>query len=132
MRYQINSTGNIIIADQAFMDAQYPNDYTLLPEPAPTPEPPPVWTWYTDLGPFYDRFGVAKMAVLTSPDAGVQAIVRDCNIRKWIDLQNPEVAQSLAYIGTKVASVTPALQAAIVSVVPTPEENFALRTIYFS
>lgn len=32
MKYQINSTGNVIHADQAFMDAQHPVDYTLLPD----------------------------------------------------------------------------------------------------
>lgn len=39
MKYQITSTGNIILADQAFVDAVYPNDYTQLPDdtpPAPT------------------------------------------------------------------------------------------------
>jgi hypothetical protein len=37
MRYLINSTGQIIIADQAFMDAHHTGDYTLVPEPAPPP-----------------------------------------------------------------------------------------------
>jgi hypothetical protein len=32
MKYKITSTGNIIIADQAFVDALHPNDYTLLPD----------------------------------------------------------------------------------------------------
>ena len=38
MRYKINSTGNVIIADQAFVDAHYPNDYTLIPDPVPDPK----------------------------------------------------------------------------------------------
>ena len=39
MKYQVTSTGNIILANQAFMDAVHPNDYTQLPDdppPAPT------------------------------------------------------------------------------------------------
>ena len=32
MKFQINSTGNTILAEQEFMDAVHPNDYTLLPE----------------------------------------------------------------------------------------------------
>lgn len=39
MRFQINSTGSIILADLAFMDAVHPGDYTLLPD-APTPVDP--------------------------------------------------------------------------------------------
>jgi hypothetical protein len=39
--YKINSTGNIIIADQSFVDHYYPNDYTLVPEtPAPVVRAP--------------------------------------------------------------------------------------------
>lgn len=42
MKYQVNSTGNIILADQDFMDAVHPGDFTLLPDdPAPaTPRTP--------------------------------------------------------------------------------------------
>ena len=35
-----------------------------------------------DIGPFFDRFGVAKMAVLMSSDPVVQAILRDVQARK--------------------------------------------------
>ena len=49
--------------------------------------------WLIDIGPFYDRFGTAKMAVLTSSDAAVKAIMQDVNIRKWVDLQCADVAQ---------------------------------------
>jgi hypothetical protein len=129
MRYQINSTGNIILADQAFMDANYPNDYTLLPD---DPVPPPVYAWYIDLGPFYDRFGATKMAVLTSADAGIKAIIADVNIRKWVDLQRADVAESLVYIGTKVPSVTTTLQTAILTTPVTAEEQQALVKTYFT
>lgn len=88
--------------------------------------------WFIDIGPFFDRFGPAKMAVLTSTDAGVKAIIADVSIRKWIDLQKPEVASSLTYIGSVVASVTPALQTAILTTPVDPADNLALRKLYFS
>lgn len=87
--------------------------------------------WLIDLGPFYDRFGSAKMAVLTSADAGVKAIMADVAIRKWIDLQRTDVASSLAYIGSKVPSVDATLQAAILTTPVSADENRALRKQYF-
>jgi hypothetical protein len=131
MRYQINSTGQVIIADQAFMDAQYPGDYTLVAETPPTPPVDPC-LWLLDIGPFFDRFGAVKMAVLTSTDAGVKAILQDVQIRKWIDLQNAEVASSLAYIGSVVPSLTPAIRTAILTTPVSSVENMALRKVYFS
>ena len=99
--------------------------------PAP-PAPAPEWTWYIDLGPFYDRFGTTKMAVLTSTDAGVKAILADLNIRKWVDLKRADVAQALAYVGSVVPSVDAALQAGILNTPVADLENRALRKLYFS
>ena len=87
--------------------------------------------WLIDLGPFYDRFGTAKMAVLTCADAGVKAIIADLNIRKWVDLQRADVATGLAYVGSKVASVDATLQAAILTTPVITDENRALRRLYF-
>ena len=97
-----------------------------------TPETPKPWEWLIDIGPFFDRFGAAKMAVLTSADAGVQAILKDVQIRKWLDLKLPELAQSVAYVGTKVPTVTAELQAAILNTPVAPDENLALQKLYFS
>lgn len=96
------------------------------------PQPAPAWEWLIDIGPFFDRFGAAKMAVLTSADAGVQAILKDTQVRKWIDLKLPEVASAVAYLGTKVPQVTPELQDQILNMQPTSSENLALRKLYFS
>lgn len=129
MKYQITSTGQMIIADQVFMDAQYPGDYTLVLEPSvPVVDP---CEWLIDIGPFYDRFGPAKMAVLTSTDAGVKAILSDTGVRKWLDLKRTDVASSLAYIGTKVPAVDATLQTAILTTPVAVEENRALRKLYF-
>lgn len=129
MKYTINSTGNIIIADQAFMDEHYPGDYTLVVE-APVVVVDPA-EWLIDVGPFYDRFGAVKMAVLTSTDAGVKAILQDVGIRKWIDLQRADVASSLVYIGSVVPTLTAPLQTSILTTPVTTEENRALKKLYF-
>lgn len=103
------------------------------PEPIPEPEPTiPDWYWFIDIGPFYDRFGAAKMAVLTSTDAGVKAILADLSIRKWIDLKRPDVAQALAYVGTIVPAVDANMQLEILNTPPTSLENLALRKLYFN
>lgn len=107
-------------------------DGTIAHAPEPEPAPADPCQWLIDIGPFYDRFGAAKMAVLTSADAGVKAILQDVNIRKWVDLTRPDVAQSLAYVGSKVPTVTPELQTAILTAPVAPVENVALRKLYFS
>lgn len=102
---------------------------------APPPATAPMvseWYWLIDIGPFFDRFGAAKMAVLTSTDATVNAIVRDVSVRKWVDLKRPDVAQGLAYIGSKVPSLTTAMQQSIISIVPTEADNLALRKLFFA
>lgn len=100
--------------------------------PAPPPPEPPIYQWYIDIGPFYDRFGAAKMSVLTNPDAGLKAILSDLNIRKWVDLQRADVAQALAYVGSIVPAVDATLQAAILTTPVADIENLALRKLYFS
>lgn len=87
--------------------------------------------WLIDLGPYFDRFGNAKMAVLTSTDAGVKAIIQDASIRKWIDLRLPAVAQALAYIGSVIPAVNSTLQSAIINTPVNIEENRALRKLFF-
>ena len=72
------------------------------------------------------------MAVLTSADPGVQAILEDTQIRKWLDLKLPDVAQSVAYVGSKVPAVTAELQDAILNTPVALDENLALRKLYFS
>lgn len=136
MIYQIldgETVVNTIVADPEFMQQHYPEgNYIQLPEPeAPAPQPP-VYEWYIDIGPFFDRFGSAKMAVLTSTDAGVKALITDIQIRKWIDLKLPEVDQALAYLGSVIPAVTTELQSAILETPVAEHENLALRKLYFT
>lgn len=99
--------------------------------PQPTPETYDT-TWYIDIGPFFDRFGAQKMAVLTATDAMIIAIVKDVQSRKWIDLKLAEVTSSLAYIGSKIIAIDATMQNAILHNPVAPVENFALRKQYFS
>lgn len=101
-------------------------------DPPPTPYVPPAWEWLIDIGPFFDRFELAKMSVLTSDDPGVRAILADLQVRKWIDLQREDVFLGLQYVGSVVPAVTAALQEDILTAPVLPVENLALRKLYFS
>ena len=136
MIYEIlDAQGNVdntIVADEQFMLEHYTEgNYRQVPN-AFDQVPAPACKWLIDIGPFFDRFGATKVAVLTSSDAGVQAILKDTQIRKWIDLKLPEIASALAYIGTKVPSVTQELQESILNTPVKEKENLALRKLYFS
>ena len=161
MEYALIKSGtvqNVIVADEAFIAAITPEwdhieridtpaeqalgvgigwgwDGANFVAPAPTipePQPAPAWEWFIDIGPFFDRFGAAKMAVLTSTDVGVQAILKDTQVRKWLDLKLPEIASAVAYIGTKVPALTAKLQQSILNTPVEEKENLALRKLYFS
>ena len=136
MIYEIlDNAGNVentIVADEQFMLDNYPDgSYRLVPDTS-FQEPSQPWEWFIDIGPFFDRFGAAKMAVLASSDAGVQAIIKDTQVRKWLDLKHPDAASSIAYIGTKVPALTAELQSAILNTPVEEKENLALRKLYFS
>lgn len=135
MRIEIMQNGVVvdaILADEAFAEQHHPGAWRVADVQDVEPEAVNPVEWLIDIGPFFDRFGAAKMAVLTSTDPGVKAILADTQVRKWIDLQRADVAQSVAYIGTVVAAVTPALQTAILTTPVSPEENLALRKLYFA
>lgn len=97
---------------------------------APPPIPPDPCEWLIDIGPFFDRFGASKMAILTSADAVVKAIIQDVQIRKWIDLKRVDVEQALDALISK--SVIDSAQKATILTTPVNiEENRALRKLYF-
>lgn len=94
---------------------------------------PPVYTWYLDIGPFFDRFGASKMAVLTSTHVVAKAVVTDVMVRKWIDLQNQSVADGIdALIAIGIAGIDSTLKNTILTTPVADEENSALRKLYFS
>lgn len=100
--------------------------------PPPPPPAPPAWEWFIDIGPFFDRFGAAKMAVLTSSSPVVKALLQDIMVRKWVDLKRADVAAGLdAIIAVGVAGVDAALKSYILTTPVTDEENMALRRLFF-
>ena len=123
---------NTIVASEEYAEAMYPGHWRVVEMPEPPAPPAPVWEWYIDIGPFFDRFGAAKMPVLTSADVGVQAILKDTQVRKWLDLRLPEIEQSVQYIASKVPELTVQLQEQITNMKPAEHENLALRKLYFS
>ena len=88
--------------------------------------------WLIDVGPFMDRFGAAKMAVLESTASKVVAILKDTFARKWIDLKRPDVAEAIGAISFFVPAVTPEMRTKILTTPVAPEDNLALRKLYFS
>lgn len=89
--------------------------------------------WLIDIGTFFDRFGVAKYTILASPDLLVQAIVKDVQTRRWVDLKRADVAQAIDILISKnLAGVDATLKAAILNTPVADLENMALRKLYFS
>lgn len=113
-----------IEATESFMVDNFPGNYTLFPVSP--------WTFLIDIGPFYDRFAASKMAVLTSHDATIRAIIQDLNIRKWVDLTRSDVSQAVNFISTIVPSLTQDLKVSILTDPVRLDEQSALRKIYFS
>lgn len=90
------------------------------------------WLWFIDVGPFFDRFGAFKIPILVNSDPGVKALITDLQVRKWVDLQNPEVANGLAYISSIIPAFTSDIRLQILTTPVTTEENMALKKLYFS
>lgn len=91
-----------------------------------------AYQWLIDVGPFFDRFGAAKMSILTSTNATVKAIVSDLQVRKWVDLKRPDVATGIdALIALGVSGVNAALKTSVLTNPVTTEENIALKKLYF-
>lgn len=83
-----------------------------------------------DVGPFFDRFGAAKIAVLASTNPTVAALVKDVQCRKWIDLSRPDVAQAIDII--IAAGITGVDKSAILNNPVQPAEQLALIKLYFN
>lgn len=100
-------------------------DFINAQEPAPlTWANAPAEYFHIEVGAFYDRFGAAKIPVLASSDATAQALVRDTQVRKYIDLKRPDVQQFVGYLATVVPEVTQAVQADVLLEPTTDEERY--------
>lgn len=99
----------------------------IIDEPV-TPEKP--YKWYLDVGAFFDRFADAKMAVLTSESVIAQSVIRDCQVRKWIDLKADSTAQGIAEL-VRLGLVSDSLATSILNEPAALYENSSLRCIYY-
>lgn len=78
-------------------------------------------SWKVDIGSFFDRFGAAKLAILSSDDLVVQAIIKDASVRKYIDLygRRAELEQAMNLL---VLKGFPVNVSAILDTEPTADE----------
>lgn len=84
---------NTIVANLAFMQSAYPEgNYreVVVPEP-----PAPAEPRHISIGAFYDRFANQKWPILSSTDPAVQGLIKDAQVRKWIDLDSPQLPAGL-------------------------------------
>lgn len=100
--------------------------------PAVVTAAPNPTEWLIDVGPFFDRFGAAKMAILTSSSPVAKALVTDCMVRRWIDLRRPDLPAAVdMLIAAGVQGVDAALKAVVLNTPVSQEENMALRVAFF-
>ena len=71
------------------------------PAPAPNPDR------HITVGAFFDRFGAEKYAILSSDDALVKAMVTDASVRKFIDLDRPDLLTGLQMVESKGFDIDP-------------------------
>lgn len=89
------------------------------PDAVQTPIDPPRWKIY--VGSFFDRFGRAKLAILSDPDPVVQAVIKDASVRNYIDLlgRRDELLQVIGLLNMKGHAVD---ATAVLDVEPTDDE----------
>ena len=92
-------------------------------EPEPTPVDPALWR--IDVGSFFDRFGEAKLAVLSSENSVVKAMITDASVRKYIALveRKDELTQMLGLLQTLVPGISLDI-AEILETTPTEAERY--------
>jgi hypothetical protein len=97
MKYRILSTGNTILADQAFVDAQYPDDHELIPE---EPIIVPAETRMTRLE-FQLRFTFDELVAIETvaeTNAGVRVLQKQQQVAEYIDLADPNTQLGVMYL----------------------------------
>jgi hypothetical protein len=100
---------------------------------APSTEVVTDITWFIDVGPFFDRFGASKIAVLASSDPVVKACVSDVQSRKWVDLKRGDLSQAIdLIIAANIPGVNSTLKNSILNTLVAPAEQLALKKLYFS
>ena len=80
--------------------------------------------WRIDVGSFFDRFGEAKLAILSSDNTVVKAMIMDASVRKYIALveRKDELTQMLGLLQSLVPGISLDV-AAILETEPTDAER---------
>ena len=88
-------------------------------EPEQTPTNPALWKIH--VGSFFDRFGAHKLAIMSSQDPLIQAVIKDASVRQCIDLlgRRDELLQVIGLLNSKGFAVDPV---AVLDLEPTAGE----------
>lgn len=113
MRLEIIENGevvNVIEADEAFMAAHFqPGTYRLAElQPSPDTTAPPLEPRHITVGSFFDRFGAHKWPILADTNPVVQALIKDCSVRKHINLDDPQLPAGLGLLVEAGHAIDPA------------------------
>lgn len=128
---QYQFAGDNIILDGGQVIAGSPQSFSITD--LNIPPAPDQTEWLIDIGPFFDRFGTAKMYVLTSSNPLVKAVVQDVMVRKWIDLSRPDVAAGLdLIINAGTPGVDTFLKNQILTTPVGEAEKVALKKLFFN
>lgn len=86
-------------------------DHTPIPDIIDPLQPIDPAKWRIWVGSFFDRFGSAKIGILSDADPVVQAIVKDASVRRYIDLieRRDELAQAIDLLQVKGHAVDHAM-----------------------
>ncbi len=101
------------------------------PHSVPVDAPADPCAALIDVGSFFDRFGSVRLAVLASENSNVKAIVKDAQSRHWITLTRPDIQASLDIISSIIPALTDEVKQAVLAMPVEPEENLALRRLFF-
>lgn len=98
--YRYNADAPIEWSGMEFADHDHVEATPVVTEPA-TQANPTRWRIY--VGSFFDRFGAAKLAILSDPDPVVQAVIKDASVRNYIDLlgRRDELLQVIGLLNSK-------------------------------
>jgi hypothetical protein len=84
---------------------------------------PKEYFWIT-IGSYYDRFGSAKIPVLSNEDPTVKAMIKDIEVRQYVDLKRGELLQAMQYVATKVPELTGDIINKVLNPVTNPKERY--------
>ncbi len=60
-----------------------------------------------NVGAFYDRFGAAKLAILSDDSPQVRAVIHDASVRRFIDLDRSDLPAGLAILQAAGHAIDP-------------------------